>query len=405
MLPQLGMGMSSANIVEWAVAEGGRVEAGALLLSVETEKVVNDIPAPCSGLVRILAAAGATVAVDALIARIAETPADYACLLAAVQAPTALVPSPAPVEPTATLATPAVRAAASGLVRKLAREHGIDLAQVRGSGPDGRIVERDLAAFITPPASAPAAGAQLVTSTREKARIPLVGVRRTIAERMTAATLEAPHAHLFFEIEVSSLMAARPVRQDAAAGEGSRRVSMTALYTRALALACRAVPICNAALTGGEIIVWDEVHIGIGVALPGRGEHDSALVVPVLRHAESKSLWQIDAEIRDLVTRARAGRLSAGDMSGATVTLSSTEKMNAGQWMVGTPLLTLPQVLAFGPGAPVRRPVVAADGQLAAGYVLPCCITFDHRALDGEPAGRLAKQLTVLLGQADRLLG
>jgi pyruvate dehydrogenase E2 component (dihydrolipoamide acetyltransferase) len=119
---------------------------------------------------------------------------------------------------------------------------------------------------------------------------------------------------------------------------------------------------------------------------------------------EAKGLLEIDLEIRELVARAREGRLSLQDMANATITMSSSERLNSGGWMVGTPLLTLPQVVAFGPGAPVRKPVIRSDGQIVAGSILPCCLTFDHRALDGEPAARLAKKLTDLLGQPELML-
>jgi pyruvate/2-oxoglutarate dehydrogenase complex dihydrolipoamide acyltransferase (E2) component len=151
-------------------------------------------------------------------------------------------------------------------------------------------------------------------------------------------------------------------------------------------------------------VLWDEVNIAIGVALPGRNEYDSQLVVPVVRNAEAKGLLELDREIRALTARAREGTLSAQDVANATITLSSTERLSSGGWMVGTPLLTLPQVVAFGPSAPIRKPVIGDDGQIVGGSILPCCLTFDHRAMDGEPAARLAKKLTDFLGQPELML-
>jgi pyruvate/2-oxoglutarate dehydrogenase complex dihydrolipoamide acyltransferase (E2) component len=393
VMPQLGMGMSEGTIVKWMVTEGDRIARDQELLSVETEKVVTELPSPYAGFVHILVSEGATVPVETLIAQIAETQEGYRKLVSAESL------APASASP--------VRIKASGLARKLARENGINLAGVRGSGPAGRIVRRDLTALLDPVAAPPAAASSLKQKQplgiREMARMPLTGMRSTIAERMTKSKSVAPHTHIFFEIDVTRLVAMRQMLREREQDIGAR-VSMTAIYARALALACRQAPICNAALIDGEIILWDEVNIAIGVALPGRGEYDSALVAPVLRNAESKGLLQIDSEIRALVAKARAGTLNSQDVANATITMSSSEKLNNGGWLVGTPLLSLPQVVAFGPGAPVRRPVLRDDGEVVAGSILPCCITFDHRALDGAPAAKLARQLTDLLGHPELML-
>lgn len=416
IMPQLGMGMSEGTIVEWMVKEGERIGREEQLLSVETEKVVTELPSPYAGFVHIVVANGTTVPVETLIAHIADTQEEYQTLLGTAPrvsgepAPRAAA-APAETPAQAPVPAPAARGRikVSGLARKLARENGIDLARVSGTGPAGRIVRRDLSVLLAgvaaPALPAVAAAPMQVhpSGIREKARIPFTGMRRTIAERMTKSKNLAPHTHIFFEIEVSKLVAVRGTLREREQEIGAR-VSMTAIYARALALACRQVPICNAALIDGEIILWDEVNIGIGVALPGRNKYDSGLVVPVVRNAESKGLLQLDSEIRALVAKAREGTLSGQDVANATITISSSEKLNNGGWLVGTPLLSLPQVVAFGPGAPVRKPVLREDGQIVAGSILPCCLTFDHRALDGEPAARLAGKLTDLLGNPELML-
>lgn len=416
IMPQLGMGMSEGTIAEWNAKEGERISREQPLVSVETEKVVTGLPSPYAGFVHIVVGMGATVPIETLIAQIADTEAEYQRLVGTASSERG-EPAPSPAAaPAPTLARQATtgRIRVSGLARKLARENGIDLAGVVGTGPVGRIVKRDLAPVLTNARAVAAASLPLpavVTAAtpvhpsgiREKARIPLTGMRRTIGERMTKSKNLAPHTHIFFEIDVTKLMAVRQAQREREKDLGAR-VSMTAIYARALALACRQVPICNAALIDGEIVLWDEVNVGIGVALPGRNEYDSGLVAPVVRNVEAKGLLEIDREVRELVARAREGRLSVQDMANATITMSSSERLNSGGWMVGTPLLTLPQVVAFGPGAPVRKPVVRNDGQIVAGSILPCCLTFDHRALDGEPAARLAKKLTDLLGEPELVL-
>jgi len=416
IMPQLGMGMSEGTIAEWNAKEGERISREQPLVSVETEKVVTGLPSPYAGFVHIVVGTGATVPIETLIAQIADTEAEYQRLVGTASSERG-EPAPSPAAaPGPTLARQATtgRIRVSGLACKLARENGIDLAGVVGTGPVGRIVKRDLAPVLTNaralaaaslplPAVVAAATPVHPSGIREKARIPLTAMRRTIGERMTKSKNLAPHTHIFFEIDVTKLMAVRQAQREREKELGAR-VSMTAIYARALALACRQVPICNAALIDGEIVLWDEVNVGIGVALPGRNEYDSGLVAPVVRNVEAKGLLEIDREVRELVARAREGRLSVQDMANATITMSSSERLSSGGWMVGTPLLTLPQVVAFGPGAPVRKPVVRDNGQIVAGSILPCCLTFDHRALDGEPAARLAKKLTDLLGEPELVL-
>jgi pyruvate/2-oxoglutarate dehydrogenase complex dihydrolipoamide acyltransferase (E2) component len=399
------MGMSEGTILEWAAKEGERVSREQLLASVETEKVVIELPSPYAGFVHIIVGRGTTVPTETLIAKIADTETEYLRLVGAPSSEHTETEQTSAVAPTMTpaghLATGRIRA--SGLARKLARENQIDLVGVGGTGPMGRILKRDLAPMLNKARTVAAAAPVHPSGIREKARIPLTGMRRTIGERMTKAKNIAPHTHIIFEIDVTKLMAVRQIQREREKDLGAR-VSMTAIYARALALAVRQVPICNAALIDGEIVLWDEVNIGIGVALPGRNEYDSGLVAPVVRNVEAKGLREIDREIRELVGRAREGTLSAQDMANATITMSSSERLNSGGWMVGTPLLTLPQVVAFGPGAPVPKPVIRDDGQIVAGSILPCCLTFDHRALDGEPAAGLAKKLTELLAQPELMM-
>jgi pyruvate dehydrogenase E2 component (dihydrolipoamide acetyltransferase) len=230
----------------------------------------------------------------------------------------------------------------------------------------------------------------------------MTGMRKVIAERMVTAKTTAAHTYAFFEIDVTKLVAARRTMLDKAEVIGSK-VSLIALQVKALALACRQVPICNATINGDAISVWDNVNVGIAVALPGKGEYDSGLVVPVVRDAHAKSVLEIDAEVKALVGKARKGELTAAEMADGTITLSSTGGFAAGTWAVSTPLLNLPQVMNFQPGTPVEKPVVV-DGQIVVRTMLPCGLSFDHRAMDGEPVGRFVQQLIDLLGHPELML-
>lgn len=416
ILPQLAMGMSEGTIVEWMVPEGTLVQRDEPLVSIETEKVVTELPAPYSGYVHQVAKVGDVLAVETPMGYIAETEAEYRTLKAGNTASPASA-APAPVEPnTPPAATAAAaenrggRVRASGLAKAIARQKGIDLAAIGGSGPGGRIVRRDveaaLAARASAVAAAPLAATTVVTTSsgamREKARIPLTGMRKVIAERMVAAKQKAAHTYVFFEVDITKLLAARQTLLDRAEALGTK-VSLTAFQIRAVALACRQVPICNATVGDDAITVWDNINVGLAVALPGKGEYDSGLVVPVIRNADVKSLLQIDAEIKTLVGRARKGELTADDMADGTITMSSTGGFASGVWAVSTPLLNLPQVINFQPGSPIEKPVVV-DGQVAVRSMLPCGLSFDHRAMDGAPVGKFVQTLIDLLAHPELML-
>ena len=415
LLPQLAMGMSEGTIVEWAVAEGAKVNRDQTLVSIETEKVVTELPAPYNGYVHLAAKVGDVLPVETPMGQIADTEEEYRSLLAgATVAPAAGNASEAPkLESAAALTTGREperqpgRIRASGLAKAIARQMNIDLASLTGTGPGGRIVRRDvLEAPAARPSSAPVAAPRIAIASvggmREKARVPLTGMRKVIADRMVTAKTTAAHTYSFFEIDITKLLAVRQTMLAREAELGSR-ISLLALQVRALALACRHAPICNATVGDQAITIWDNVNVGIAVALPGKGEFDSGLVVPVLRNVEAKGILEIDREIRSLVSRARDGTLTAADMADGTITLSSTSGFAPGVWSVSTPLLNLPQVVNFQPGTPLEKPIVV-DGQVAIRSILPCGLSFDHRAVDGEPIGRFAKKLIDLLSHPELML-
>src|SRR5271165_6164501 len=406
ILPQLAMGMSVGTIVEWARAEGQRVERDQPLLTLETEKVATELPAPHSGFLHIIAPTTVEVPVETLIARIAETEAEYRELVAAAPgAPLAPASAPAAPAPTQGEAQPPAngRIRASGLAKTIARIRGLDLAAIAGSGPRGRIVLRDVEAAAAAAAARPVTAAAPETpvrpasagAMREKARIPMTGMRRVIAERMVATKTTAAHTYAFFEVDVTKLVEAHKTvraRED----QLGVSVSLTAFIARAQAIACLEAPICNATIVGDEIVVWDNVNLGLAVALPGKGPYDSGLVVPVIRDADRKGVLAVAREMKDLIARARAGTLTPADMADGTITLSSTSGLLPGAWAVSTPLINQPQVVNFQPGSPIERPVVV-DGQVVARTMLACGLSFDHRAMDGEPVGRFVRKLADLL--------
>lgn len=429
VMPKLAMGMNEGTVIEWLVQEGQRVERGAPLMQVETEKVAYDVEAPVDGWFHIVVAAGTTVPVESVIGQFAASEAEYAAISGGVKPSAGAAPDPSidtscavlpqglaidgqltstgVMTSPATAATPGARIKASPLARKLAREQGLDLARLAGSGPGGRIVKRDVlaAAATRPAAPVPRAGESARRAGEGptiKGTVPLRGMRGAIARRMTQSLQTAAQLSQFSELDASGLLAAR-ARFVAAEKQLGTRISLNAFFAKAIAVACQQVPIANASIVNEEIVLWNEVHIGFAVAIPGQGEWDSGLIVPVLRNAEAKGLVQIDLELRDLTTRAREGRLVPGETEGGTITLSPTATLGGEDiYAWTTPVLNLPQAVIVQPGLIQQRAVVV-DGAIVARPMLPLSLTFDHRVLDGEPFGRFVAALRRCL-QAPELM-
>ena len=417
LMPKLAMGMNEGTVVEWLAAEGQQLERGAPLMQVETEKVAYDVEAPVAGWLHIVVPAGETVPVESVIGQFAASAEEYAAITGgAVTAAAATAPgvqfndkltstgAVMPVAPAA--AAPAAaggRIKASPLARKLARDRGIDLAAITGTGPQGRIVKRDvLAAKAGAPATAAIAQMSEPGTLTVKGTVPLKGMRGAIARRMTHSLQTAAQLSQFSEVDATRLLKARECFVANADAYGTR-VSVNAFVVKAIAVACQAVPIANAGIVGDEIVLWNEVNVGIAVSLPGQGEWDSGLIVPVLRNAERKGLVQIDRELRDLATRAREGRLVPGETEGGTVTLSPTAAMGGeAMYSWSTPVLNLPQALIVQPGMIMERAVVH-KGKIRKRAMLPLSITFDHRVLDGDPVANFVVTLRRCL-QAPELM-
>jgi pyruvate dehydrogenase E2 component (dihydrolipoamide acetyltransferase) len=439
LLPQLGMGMSEGEIVEWLAREGDHVTRDQPLVSIENEKTVTELPAPSTGFVHLLARVGDKLLIETVIARIAHTEGGYRALVEGrefvahddqlVQPGadvTNVVALAAGAELAAALvgASPSRRIHASGRARELARNNALDLATIEGTGPDGRIVERDVlnhlsqhnpgelrSEAITVPAGKDPDIAALGVAARglgpsergtPKAKIPLIGVRRTIAERMVRSSTEAAQAFVFFEVDATDLLRIRK-SIDERLGESQGKITAVAYYAKAVALACQRVPIANATLEGNEIIVWNEVNVGIAVALPGATEFDSSLIVPVVHGAESLDLATLSRRIREQVQKAREGKLVPADLRGGTITISTNAGMFPGMWVNSTALLNLPQAIIFQPGNATKRPVVI-DDEIVIRTILPCSLTFDHRCLDGEPIARFIRELSGFLTHPETMM-
>lgn len=407
LMPKLAMAMNEGTVIEWVVEQGQYIEEGGPLLTVETEKVAYDIEAPNSGYFHILTPAGETVPVESTIGVFAESEEELASLAGGSPAPAANngdaaanngdVTASAQPEPatTATAAAPVSggRIIASPLAKKMAADRGLDLAAIKGTGPNGRIVKRDILraeqsgegrAQVAAPVAAAVDGLQ------EKARIPMQGIRKTIADRMMQSLQQTAQLSGFWEADVTELMAVRDsfVAREKQLGT---KVSMNSFLIKAMVAAIKQVPITNSALVGDEIVIYDTINVGIAVAMPGSGDYDSSLMVPVLKNVERMGVAEIDKAMKALIERVRNGEASAADMGEATITLSSTAGISP-PGLQATPVLNMPNTTLVGPSTPMEKPVVH-NGEIVPRTMMPISVTFDHRVVDGAPVSTFCRAL------------
>ncbi|HEU5384486.1 MAG TPA: dihydrolipoamide acetyltransferase family protein [Streptosporangiaceae bacterium] len=421
LMPRLSDTMEEGLLSQWVKHEGDQVRKGDVLAVIETDKAAMDMEAYDEGvLTRILVAEGASVPIGAPIAVIGQAAAAAgppSPVPAADTAERAVVPAPAPGP--AAGPSPAGRPPASPLARRLAREREIDLATLPGSGPGGRIVradieqaarERDsarpaprqaasggpaprpvadglpaapLAAVI--PSPLPSAAAPAPAADAEE--IPLTAVRRLTAQRLAASAREAPHFYLTVVAGADDLLA---FRAQANQRDGADvKITVTDLLIRACATALAAHPEVNASWDETRILRHRHVSIGIAVAI------DDGLIVPVIRDAGRKSLTEIARESRDLITRARARRLTPDELSGGTFTVSNLGMYGIRQF---TAVINPPQAAILAVGEAVRQPVVHGD-QVIIATTMTLTLSIDHRAVDGATAARFLTRLKELIEQ------
>jgi pyruvate dehydrogenase E2 component (dihydrolipoamide acetyltransferase) len=389
-LPDVGEGIATADIIEWRVAAGDRVVEGQDLVEIQTDKAMVVIPSPATGVVtRLGAAAGESLAVGAVLAVFEAR--------AGEPAGAGINEIPAPVDrPGATPADHRRRPLAAPSVRRVARELGIDLASVSGSGPNGRIVREDLQSPPAPGTAMPPAG-QTVSPGET---VPLRGIRRAIAQTMTRAWQEIPHMIDYREVDAARLIEARRVLGGRARERGDEALAdaltPTALIARAAVIALGEHPYVNASidLEREEITLHGQINLGIATAT------EPGLIVPVLHNAESKSLSELAIQISELLRQARAGRLGPAQLAGGTFTVNNYGGL--GIWL-GTPIIRPPEVANLGVGA-VRDRVVAIDGKPTVRPVLALAVSGDHRVLDGHTLAAFVTRVVELLEQPLLLL-
>ena len=414
-IPRVGMAVADATIIEWQFKEGERVEERQIVVVIETEKVRTDVESPASGFLHIMMNENETATAGQVIGMLAETKEE----LAKIQKETparkpveaaktaelvaAEMPKAAPAREAALAAGEEGRLRISPVARKLAEEHAIDIAQVTGTGPGGRIVREDIekaiatkkvapAPAVAKPATAPAAGAR---ERKTKQTIPLTGMRGTIAERMHRSLAISAQLTAMGEIDMGEIARLRNnlVAQESTLGT---RITYSDILVFAIARILRNHPRINASIVDKEIKVWEDINIGVATAL------EDGLIVPVVKHADRKSLVEISKEIKTLVEKARENKLSGDEISGGTFTLTNLGALGSG-WTFETAIINQPESAILRVGAITERAVVR-DGQIVARPVMTYSLTYDHRLIDGAVAAKFLASLSSALENPTLLL-
>jgi len=394
-LPRLGQGMESGVIVRWLKAEGDAVTRGEPLYELDTDKVTQEVEAELDGVLTKIVVPEGEVEVGATVAIVetngeapAEAPPEAAAPEAAPEPPAAqAAPEPAPPPADEAPARPSGRVKASPLARRIARERGVDLATLRGTGPDGRILAEDVekaATGVTAPAAAPQ---PVALPPAEVEVVQLTSIRKTIARRLSEAWT-APVFQLGVSADMTETLALREQLVERLA-EGDAKPTVNDVLVKLSAVALVRHRAVNATFAGEEIRRHPSADVGIAVAAP------QGLVVPVIRGAERLTVQEIARARADLVGRARDNKLTLGDMEGGTFTISNLGMFGVEQFVA---VLNPPQVAILAVGA-VREEPVVREGEVDVAPILRMTLTCDHRAIDGADGAAFLQTLVSLVEQ------
>jgi len=422
----MGESIAEGTITKWMKKVGERIDRDEPLFEISTDKVDAEIPSPAAGvLTQILVKENETVAINTVVAVIdGEGAALAAPAPSAVAAPKAdVTPSPALPAPSPAAASSAPPAAApppqipeggeeeeirtSPLVRRIAREHNVDLNQVKGTGLGGRVSKKDILDFIdqrrgsgtpAPPLPATALARPVAQATpppmvfTEATQIvPMTPMRQKIAEHMVMSKRTSAHVYTVVEVEMTHVVATRERFKEEFEQRNGIKLTFTPFFVRACVETIRELPIFNSSVDGANIIYKRDVNIGIAVAL------ENGLIVPVIKRADEKNFLGIARAVQDLADRARSKRLSVDDVQGGTFTVTNPGIFGG---LFGLPIINQPQVAILGVGTIEKRPVVRDDA-IAIRNMAYLSLSFDHRVIDGEMAQRFMQKVRRILENWD----
>lgn len=419
-VPDIGEGIAEVELVSWHVQPGDSVTEDQHLADVMTDKATVEVPSPMHGRVLSLGGSpGQVMAVGAELVRLevdgegntsesavhkapeaTHSVAQAAAPTPAAPAPAAAVdasraaPAPAPVRSGAAPRAPAAvrkegeRPLASPAVRRRALDLGVDLRRVHGSGPAGRIEHHDLDAWAAGGGQAQAGGGSQYVERHGEEQVPVIGLRRKIAQKMQEAKRRIPHFSYVEEVDVTELEQLRQ-RLNQIHGAARGKLTLLPFLARAMVLALRDFPQINARYDdeAGQVTRYEAVHLGVAT------QTDAGLMVPVLRHAEALDLWACAAGIARVAEAARTGRAPREELSGSTITLTSLGALGG---IASTPVINHPEVAIVGVNRMVERPMLRG-GQVVARQLMNLSSSFDHRVVDGMDAARFIQAVRALL--------
>jgi pyruvate dehydrogenase E2 component (dihydrolipoamide acetyltransferase) len=432
--PELGEGIHEGEIVKLLVKAGDTVTDETILMEVQNDKAVVEVPCPVEGkVVSVAVKEGQVCNIGELVMTIevtGELPAesmhhktDSHAAPAAAPAAASVAAAPAPTAAPAAAAVPAAAAPSAGpgrevlatpSVRKLAREQGITLAEVTPTGKHGRVTREDVLGFngagtaAAPEAAEPAAvvaaggnapssvaAQQVVVGDRVEERVPFKGIRKIIANAMVKSVYTAPHVTLMDEIDVSALVALRERTKPLAEKKGVK-LTYLPFIVKALVAACRQFPALNAMIDEEKQEIVYKKYYNIGIAT----DTDNGLLVPVIHDADRKNIWSIASSIKDLAVRGREGKLAPNEMKGGTISITNIGSVGG---MFFTPVINFPEVAILGAGRITEKPVVK-NGQIVAASVMALSLSFDHRIVDGATAQSFLNYIKQLLADPELLV-
>ncbi len=363
VMPRLSLTMKTGSVIQWFKKEGEEVEKGEPIVEILSEKITYDVEAPAAGVLRkILAEEGVDLPVGAILAFIAASDEELPEVEAEVVAPPAEHVEETMAERAAS--TVKERVLASPAAKKLAREYDINLAQIQGTGPGGRIVEEDIRNFVD-------GKADLEPSVKEE--LPLTGIRKITAERLASSFKTAPHSFIILEADITEATKLREKTQ----------ASYSAILVHAAARALRKYPVVNSTLIDGKIRVYEDINIGVAVST------EKGLVVPVVRNADEKKVNEISSELKQFAEKARRSKLSKGELTGGTFTVTNLGMYDVELFL---PIINPPEAAILAAGRIVSKPVVE-DKEIVAKPMMALTLAYDHRIIDGAPASMFLREI------------
>ncbi|MFC5467601.1 dihydrolipoamide acetyltransferase family protein [Cohnella suwonensis] len=439
--PELGEGLHEGEIVKMHIAPGQTVTDEDIIMEVQNDKAIVEVPCPVNGkVVEVLAKDGQVMHVGEVVAIIeaegdvpdqGHAPSDHAPTASGnaatggadthgqpAQQPAAAEAAPAAPAPAAAPA-PTARPANGGIVlatpsvRRFAREKGVAISEIAGSGKNGRITREDVLGFASggsapkataseapaasaaAPAAVPVAKAATSYGPGVEERVPFKGIRKAIANAMVKSVYTAPHVTLMDEVDVSGLVALRTKAKPVAEKKGVK-LTYLPFIVKALVAACREFPAMNAMIdeAANEIVYKKYYNIGIAT------DTENGLIVPVIFDADRKNVWSVANEIRDLASRGRDGKLSASELKGSTISITN---IGSAGGMFFTPVINFPEVAILGTGRITEKPVVK-NGEIVAAPVMALSLSFDHRIIDGATAQNFLNYIKQLLSDPELLV-